>query len=75
MNKQRRKALEMISDKLCEIQVELQYVRDEEEEVHDNVPESLQDTEMYEQQEEAISAMEDADYAIQEAIDYLSEWI
>ena len=62
-----------ISDKLMEIQVELQYVLEEEQDAYDNTPESLQETDRYAESEEAISAMEDADGAIQEAIDYLSD--
>lgn len=73
MNKARRKALEKISDKLMELQVDLQYVHEEEEEAYDNMPEGLQYSERGDEMQEAISAMEDADGAIQEAIDYLSD--
>ena len=73
MNKARRKALEKISDKLMELQVDLQSVHDEEEEAYYNMPDSLQESERGDAMEEAISTMEDADGAIQEAIDYLSD--
>ena len=73
MNKARRKALEKISDKLMELQVDLQYVHEEEEEAFDNMPESLQESERGDEIQEALSTMENADGAIQEAIDYLSD--
>lgn len=73
MNKARRKALEKISDKLMELQVDLQYVHEEEEEAFDNMPESLQESERGDEMQEALSTMENADGAIQEAIDYLSD--
>lgn len=75
MNARRRKELSRISDKLMEIQVELTSVLGEEQDAYDNTPESLQETDRYAESEEAISAMEDADGAIQEAIDYLSDLI
>lgn len=75
MNARRRKELTKISDKLMEIQAELQFINEAEQEAYDNTPESLQETDRYAESEEAISAMEDADGAIQEAIDYLSDWI
>ena len=73
MNKARRKALEKISDKLMELQVDLQSVHDEEEEAYYNMPDSLQESERGDAMQEAISTMEDADGSIQEAIDYLSD--
>lgn len=71
MNKERRKKIEKIVDKLMELQADLQWINEEEEDARDAMPESLQDTERYSESEEASQAMEDADYAIQEAIDYL----
>jgi hypothetical protein len=73
MNATRRKAIRAISDRLVEIQNELEYIMGEEEEARDNMPEILQDTERYALSEEASTTMEDADSAIQEAIDYLED--
>lgn len=75
MNKQRRKEIDRIVRKLEALQVDLQYVLEEEQEAYDNTPESLQESDRYTESEEAISAMEDADGSIQEAIDYLSDYL
>ena len=75
MNKARRKEIGKIIDRLEEIKVDLQFVHDDEQDAYDNTPESLQEGERYAESEEAITAMEDADGAIQEAIDYLSDWL
>lgn len=75
MNTKRRKAISTIVDKLEELRMDLDVIREEEQEAYDNTPESLQETERYAQSEEAITAMEDADNSIGDAIDYLSEWV
>lgn len=71
MNKTRRKAIEKIVDKLMELQADLQWIKEDEDDARDAMPESLQDTERYSESEEASQAMEDADSSIQDAIDYL----
>lgn len=73
MNKQRRKAIEKISDKLEELQAELQMLKDEEEEAYDNLPESLQDGEKGEAMQEAIEYLDNADSYIEEARDALND--
>lgn len=75
MNKTRRKALEKVQDKLLEAQADLQWIREEEEDAFDNLPESLQDSEKGESMQEAISTMEEIDSSIQDAIDNLSELV
>lgn len=75
MNKARRKWIDKITDKLLEIQTDLEDCRNEEEEAYDNMPESLQDSERGQAMQEAISAMEDADSSIQDAIDYLNDLV
>lgn len=75
MNAKRRKAIDKIVSKLEELQADLERVREEEQDAYDNTPESLQESDRYSESEEAISAMEDADGSIQEAIDYLSDLI
>lgn len=75
MNANRRKAIDKIVSRLEELQADLASVCGEEQEAYDNTPESLQESDRYAESEEAISAMEDADGSIQEAIDYLSDLI
>lgn len=75
MNANRRKAIDKIVSRLEELQADLASVWGEEQEAYDNTPESLQESDRYAESEEAISAMEDADGSIQEAIDYLSDLI
>lgn len=41
MNKQRRKAIEKIYNRLTKLREELDAIRDEEEEAFDNLPESI----------------------------------
>lgn len=73
MNKQRRKAIERISEKLEELQEEIQMLKDEEEEAYDNLPESLQDGEKGEAMQEAIEYLDNADSFIEEARDALND--
>lgn len=75
MNKERRKNLEKVQEKLLEVQADLQWIREEEEDAFDNLPESLQDSEKGESMQEAISTMEEIDSSIQDAIDSLSELV
>lgn len=60
MNKNRRKAIGDIYDKLIDIQSDLEYIRDEEQEAFDNLPESIQYSERGERMEEYISSLEEA---------------
>ena len=73
MNKERRKAIEKISDKLTDLQAEIEELREAEEEAYDNLPESLQDGERGDAMQEAMDNMECAGSSIQDAIDYLGE--
>ena len=75
MNAKRRKEIEKIVDKLMELQSDLQWIHDEEEEAYENTPESLQETDRYAESEEAVYKMEDADSSIQDAIDYLNDLV
>ena len=75
MNKERRKSIERIVDKLNEIQADLTSIRGDEEEAYDNLPEGIQSSERGDSMQEAIDAMDDADGSLQEAIDYLTEII
>ena len=53
MNKIRRKALQEIFDKLSALSDELESIKEEEDESRENMPESLQGSERYEQSESA----------------------
>lgn len=66
MNKQRRKAIDAVREKLEELLEELEAIKDEEQEAFDNLPESLQASERGEAMEEAI---ENLAYSI----DYIEE--
>ena len=75
MNKERRKSIERIVDKLYEIQADLAWVRNDEEEAYDNLPEGIQSSERGDAMQEAIDAMDNVDGSLQEAIDYLTDII
>lgn len=67
MNKQRRKALEELKgfaehtrNKLQDWSTDIGYIRDEEQEAFDSMPESLQGSERGEQSRAAIDALDEA---------------
>lgn len=68
MNKERRKKLNKIKEKIEEIIEELQKIQGEEEDAMDNIPESLMESERYENMETAVSFMEDAADNLEEAV-------
>ena len=73
MNKQRRK---MISDVIERIEIaknDLEMIRDEEQEAFDNLPDGLQGSERGEAMEDAIYQMEEAMDSMDEIIDNLYE--
>lgn len=55
MNKQRRKSLNKLIEKLEEVKSDLESLKDEEEEYRDNMPENLQGSERYEKAEDNCS--------------------
>lgn len=69
MNKKQRLNLETILDKIDECQNELDFIKDEEQEKLDNMPENLQGGERYSQMENAISCLDDAVSNLQSAYD------
>lgn len=73
MNKQRRKEIEKICERLEDLYSDLEYVMDEEQSAFDNLPESLQYTEKGEQMEENVSTIENSLDSIREAIDNLED--
>ena len=60
MNKQRRKQLAEASALLAQVQEIIESVKDDEQEAHDNLPDSIQYGEKGQQMEEYINALDEA---------------
>lgn len=60
MNKQRRKEIEAVKDRLIGLQSDIEMLRDEEQEYKENMPESLQQGEKGDKAQAAIDALEEA---------------
>lgn len=80
MNKQRRKSIESLKEtiaelagKLDDLRNEVETIKDDEQEYHDNMPESLQNGDKGSNAQEAISCLEQAYDAIDSAISSLSD--
>ena len=73
MNKQNRKDIEKLIEKLDEVKTDLEFMQEDEESKYDNLPEGIQDSERGEAMQEAIENLESAVSSIEEAIDYLNE--
>jgi len=73
MNKERRKWLGEVQDKLMDAQAEIEEIKDEEECAYDNLPEGIQDSERGEAMQDAIETLESVYDNIQDAIDNISE--
>jgi len=73
MNKLRRKAIELLSERMETIKEELETIRDEEQEYFENMPESLQGSEKGEAAEEILGSLEDSLYDMTTAIDSMQE--
>ena len=73
MNKQRRKSLTEAYDKLAEVQEAIEFLRDEEQDAFDNLPEGIQESERGEQMQGYIDSMDSALSSLEEAADYLNE--
>lgn len=73
MNKQNRKDIEKLIDKLDEVKTDLEFMQRDEESKYDNLPEGIQDSEKGEAMQEAIENLESAVISIEEAIDYINE--
>lgn len=75
MNKQRRKWINELIDKVTALQDEIDEVLQEEQECFDNMPESLQCSERGESAEEAISNLEEALSCIDDCVSNLESAI
>lgn len=73
MNKKRRKRLEDVIDILNDLSMEIELIREEEQEAYDNMPESLQLSEKGETIEENVSVLEDAQTDVETIIENLNE--
>lgn len=78
MNKQTRKLLEELNDRIAEItqiaedvKSEVESIREEEQDKFDNMPEGLQASEQGEKFEEIMGYLDDAINALEESIDTL----
>lgn len=75
MNKPRRKQLEAIVDRIDAIVADLEWIRGDEEEYRDNIPENLQGSERYERADSAVYSLEDALDTLSMVIDSINEAI
>lgn len=73
MNKKRRKSIEDIINKIEELKIDIETIKDEEQEAYDNMPEGLQCSQMCENMESAISSLEYAYDSLDDAINNLNE--
>lgn len=73
MNRQRRKAIDGIIEKLKDLNSEIEQICEDEEEYFDNMPESIQYGEKGDVSKLAIENLEDACNQIDEAVSALEE--
>ncbi len=73
MNKERRKQIAVIVNRISSIVSDLEMVKDEEDDYRDNMPENLQGSIRYDDSEEASNAMQDAIDSLEEAVSSLEE--
>lgn len=71
MNKLRRKQIEEIAEKIVETKMELELLKDEEQESVDNMPENLKNSERYSNMESAIDTLDNALTNLEDAISEL----
>lgn len=73
MNNARRKRISKIADALNELKDQIDELHSAEEEVLDNIPESLQGTERYEIAENAVDMLESASSGLEDVISFLGD--
>lgn len=73
MNNARRKAIAAIIKKLEDLAEEIEFLKDEEQEAFDNLPESLQSSERGEAMESAAYNLDEAWEGLQSVIETLEE--
>ncbi len=72
MNKARRKSITAILDAIQQHIIDLEAIRDEEQEAFDNLPENLQEAERGQSMQEAIDALDEAISSTTDAADHLA---
>lgn len=75
MNKKRRTAVKDVCSQLKLIKEQLSDIQYEEQDVYDNIPDNLLETDAAEESGEAIDKMEEAADYIDDAIDCLQELV
>ncbi len=73
MNKARRAILTGVCSSLEDLQETISSVRDDEMEAAGNMPESLQGSERYEQMEDTVDALDEAEGILGDLLDKLKE--
>ena len=73
MNKDRRARIQALINKLEDIKEDIDFIKDEEQEYYDNMPESIQAGEKGDKAQEAVDNLDYAYSQIDEVIEYLEE--
>jgi len=71
MNKDRRARIDELSVNLEDIRAAIEMLRDEEQEAFENLPENIQESERGELMDSAVSSLDEASSAIEEAMNAL----
>ena len=71
MNKDRRARIQALINKLEDIKEDIDFIKDEEQEYYDNMPESIQAGEKGDKAQEAVDNLDYAYSQIDEVIEYL----
>ena len=73
MNKERRKLLDYVIDKLEELQAEVASIGEDEREAYDNLPDNLNDTDMANQMSENADDLDGLDGDFESLLDTLRD--
>ena len=73
MNKDRRARIQALINKLEDIKEDIDFIKDEEQEYYDNMPENFQTGEKGDKAQEAIDNLDYAYSSIEEVVEYLEE--
>lgn len=73
MNKDRRARIQALINKLEDIKEDIDFIKDEEQEYYDNMPENFQMGEKGDKAQEAIDNLDYAYSSIEEVVEYLEE--
>lgn len=73
MNRDRRKRIQDVIDRLNELKDEIETIKEEEEEYRDNMPENLQGSARYEAADEAANNLDMAADEVDTAMCYLED--